>query len=433
MRHRRGRRRSRHIALKAAVLELGSLGGAALYRRALHHGCSLDRRSLDRRSFNGCTLYLRPPIRRHRRTRLLEAIRLVGRCRAIRTECRVQPPALDLPHPTLLDGLTRPRSRRRYVPRRMRGRQTALLQRMRPVSPVAGISRIRRLSGTARPLLHRLARLHGWLLHRGPLDGRTRGARSNQPYTRRIDRSRRRRSSGDKRAGHHRLRRPVPKAGRPATQHTLPDRRDRRRRRTGRQARDLARSQAHSVPAHRLRGGKDGTGNRSDRTRNGTVDITNVGRPVPIYVRDSRLIDDRSIRDVDRANVALAHVVAGDVYLAWPKREPTDSSSAGRATHPGHHGGRIDRANASRARHPTPGIVPPRPTSVMERRETPRRVIDPGPAPRTDPRPMSEAVGRPADRHRRRNPHGSVVGCVLPLAVLIEVFGAGDIVRYVTS
>ncbi len=70
---------------------------------------------------------------------------------------------------------------------------------------------------------------------------------------------------------------------------------------------------------------------------------------------------------------------------------------------------------------PSPAPAEPDPASVMHRRVTPRRRIDPGVAPAADARPVAVAVGSPAGRDVRGEPDVSVIGIALPAAVMIEL------------
>ena len=65
----------------------------------------------------------------------------------------------------------------------------------------------------------------------------------------------------------------------------------------------------------------------------------------------------------------------------------------------------------------------------MKRRETPRRFVDPGPAPWPHPGPAAVPVGRPAVAHHQRQPQCAVVGVLLPAAVAVELLGAGHLGR----
>src|SRR2546429_84428 len=83
------------------------------------------------------------------------------------------------------------------------------------------------------------------------------------------------------------------------------------------------------------------------------------------------------------------------------------------------------------ARHPYPAAVPVRPAAVMERREAPRGVVHPGPAPRLHPDPAAVAVRRPSHDRGPGRPDGTVVGRVAPLTVLVQVLVADGLGRHI--
>jgi hypothetical protein len=84
-------------------------------------------------------------------------------------------------------------------------------------------------------------------------------------------------------------------------------------------------------------------------------------------------------------------------------------------------------------RHPAPRSAYRYPAAVVKRRPTPRSVIDPVPAPRLDPGPVTIAVRRPVARHAGGKPHGAVGIDAAPHAKLgTEVGIAGKIARDVT-
>src|SRR5207245_6824108 len=73
------------------------------------------------------------------------------------------------------------------------------------------------------------------------------------------------------------------------------------------------------------------------------------------------------------------------------------------------------------------------PTAILERREAPRRIVDPRPAPRFHPGPVAVAVRRPARGHGTGHPHHPVIRGFTPVAVVIQVLvadhAAGDVAR----
>ena len=148
-------------------------------------------------------------------------------------------------------------------------------------------------------------------------------------------------------------------------------------------------------------------------------------------IRDVGHIDH--IGHVDPADIGVADPVRRPVHLARPQRDPADR---GPHRHPdaqadeGHQRRRIDRphhhADARLHRHPAPARPHLHPTPVMERREAPGRVIDPGPAPRRHPSPVAVAIRHPAHRHRRE-PDAAILGRRLPGAGVHQRVTAGHL------
>jgi hypothetical protein len=86
---------------------------------------------------------------------------------------------------------------------------------------------------------------------------------------------------------------------------------------------------------------------------------------------------------------------------------------------------------ADRSRAPAPPgakIIPP---SVVKRRKSPRRIVHPSPAPRSNVAPISIAVRSPANRHAVGIPNRSVVRLLRPRAVIVEVGIAYCVARHV--
>ena len=168
-------------------------------------------------------------------------------------------------------------------------------------------------------------------------------------------------------------------------------------------------------------------------------------RILAVAVVERRVVDDigdvgdiGDVRDVDLAHIARAGGIAGHVDFARREREPADGRTGAadgdgdvdaRPAHPGHQRRRIDRPCRERPRRPAPGVAVVDPAAVMERREAPGRIVDPGPAPRTHPGPMTAAVRSPAAGDGARVPDGAVVGALLPAAVAVEVLRAGHLGR----
>src|SRR5207245_6769199 len=94
------------------------------------------------------------------------------------------------------------------------------------------------------------------------------------------------------------------------------------------------------------------------------------------------------------------------------------------AADPGNEGRRINRTcDYYRPRRPSPVSAGVDPAAVVRGGESPGRIIDPGPAPRLDPDPMSVVIGSPTGGNRR-NPNRAVLTYRPAGAVLVEFVGA---------
>src|SRR5208337_5426975 len=127
-----------------------------------------------------------------------------------------------------------------------------------------------------------------------------------------------------------------------------------------------------------------------------------------IALHDGRQV--RHVGAVDGADIRRRRAEPWVVGLMRPKRRPGDE--ARRASTGDRRTSRIEKADQGRrvyrmpfprvgARDPGPAPVDPRPAAVMERREPPGLVVDPGPAPRAEVAPVSLAI-----RHPRRSDLG---------------------------
>jgi hypothetical protein len=83
-------------------------------------------------------------------------------------------------------------------------------------------------------------------------------------------------------------------------------------------------------------------------------------------------------------------------------------------------------------RHPAPGSPHIHPAAVVERRPTPRGVVDPIPAPRLNPSPMSITIGRPVGHFAGGKPHRTIRTNAAPHATLrVQIRVAGQVARNV--
>src|SRR5262249_18565361 len=82
---------------------------------------------------------------------------------------------------------------------------------------------------------------------------------------------------------------------------------------------------------------------------------------------------------------------------------------------------------------PAPPAANVRPATVMERRVTPRCIVDPCRAPAADVGPVAVAIGRPVDADAGRIPDGAVIRGRFPAAVLVEIGIPAHLPRYVAA
>src|SRR5207237_6918565 len=89
----------------------------------------------------------------------------------------------------------------------------------------------------------------------------------------------------------------------------------------------------------------------------------------------------------------------------------------------------VDRSRTDRAGHPAPPLARIGPATVVKRRETPGCIVDPGPAPRLDPGPVSMVIRCPVARHRGRHPDVAIALDHTPRSIIVEVGVADDVRR----
>jgi hypothetical protein len=89
----------------------------------------------------------------------------------------------------------------------------------------------------------------------------------------------------------------------------------------------------------------------------------------------------------------------------------------------------VDGRSKDRSGAPAPPATEIIPAAVVEWSKAPRFIVNPAPAPRAHPIPITHAVGRPAHSNVTGIPHGTVVGLFAPGAVVIEVGVAGHVAR----
>jgi hypothetical protein len=106
------------------------------------------------------------------------------------------------------------------------------------------------------------------------------------------------------------------------------------------------------------------------------------------------------MRGIDLLEIAQRHGIRRDVNLVRAERHPSARILRRKEGHQRRRKDRDDRlADRFVARHPGPTIIDHEPPPVMKWREAPILVVQPCPAPRLDPAPISVPVGSPAGRH----------------------------------
>ena len=175
--------------------------------------------------------------------------------------------------------------------------------------------------------------------------------------------------------------------------------------------------------ADRLRDAPDrpGPDERTDRYH---------GRGAAVAER-ARTRDRDRARPVDDGNEPRRGMEPGTIRLARPKWHPTDRPGADRQaranSQESHQSRGINRVPFTpvvvELRRPPPSAMPFDPAAVMERCETPRRVVDPGPTPRGHECPMPLAVGHPCCLHGGI-PDLPVLGVAVPGTVAGEFVAA---------
>src|SRR5712691_8420242 len=162
------------------------------------------------------------------------------------------------------------------------------------------------------------------------------------------------------------------------------------------------------------------------------VDVADI-RVENVHIADKRVVH------VDHGDETPQAREPGEERFTKSKREPAAAATPAKtgveapaAAEETHKGRPIDRRTKERARAPAPAareIVPP---AIVVRSKTPRRIVNPGPAPRADPVPIAIAVGGPARGNLGGIPNMPVPRLIAPGAVIIEVVVADHIARNVT-
>ena len=162
-----------------------------------------------------------------------------------------------------------------------------------------------------------------------------------------------------------------------------------------------------------------------------------------VHIAAGRCVDVGDVGDmrhVHPLHVAVRHRIGRPVHLARAQRNPANGRPYAQPDrHPhagadkGDHRRGIDRTTfatlAPPHRHPSPTIMPFHPTAIMERRESPGRIIHPGPAPGRHERPMAVPIGCPAGVNRRI-PNLSILRRIVPRADAHHRIIAGHLLHF---
>src|SRR5579863_4273761 len=120
-------------------------------------------------------------------------------------------------------------------------------------------------------------------------------------------------------------------------------------------------------------------------------------------------------------------MIRGVVGLAGPQRKPSDKVPAptadaeSSATYESNQRRSIIDTRGNFARAPGPPVINIGPAAIVKRREPPRFIVHPGPAPGINPGPVPVVIWRPT-RGDPWRPNHSIILRVAPIAVGIEVF-----------
>ena len=160
---------------------------------------------------------------------------------------------------------------------------------------------------------------------------------------------------------------------------------------------------------------------------------TSIPKVVVVDIGD---VSDARVGDIDLVEIAATHAIPGDERFTKTQRTPakaaaeTDSDTEV-AAKPADQRGSIVRASINRTGSPSPPAASIDPTAIVERSESPRRIINPRPSPRVFPNPVTSGVRRPTGIHPR-GPYLPVLGSVAPASVFVEIIGTHHVRRDVT-
>jgi hypothetical protein len=138
------------------------------------------------------------------------------------------------------------------------------------------------------------------------------------------------------------------------------------------------------------------------------------------YIRDVRNVGHiANISYVDYAQIVAPEVIPREKGFAGSQGKPayqsnTYSDVEAWPSQEGNESGRVNRSDKKRSWQPAPSRSNKNPPAKMKRAKPPGFIFNPGPAPRVNPRPMTEAIRDPAHCHTCGKPNWTVLGNFLP-------------------
>jgi hypothetical protein len=142
----------------------------------------------------------------------------------------------------------------------------------------------------------------------------------------------------------------------------------------------------------------------------------------------------RNVLDIDVMRSGPVRTVGRDIGLMRTERKPADAIDGGTTGAPtaasdeDHQRGRIDDTGDASAGYPPPAVIAISPSAIVERRKSPGSVVDPGPPPGVDPRPVPEVIGSPFGDDDRRRPDRPQILVVAPASIPVKVFDAAHLI-----
>src|SRR5690349_11644807 len=139
------------------------------------------------------------------------------------------------------------------------------------------------------------------------------------------------------------------------------------------------------------------------------------------------------VADVDVGDERAAAVPPRMERLAEAEREPPHAAAKSEAKAAAaietHESGSVERPGKARSRTPAPAVANVGPAAIVEGSKPPGIIVNPCPAPRADPVPVTPAVRRPTNGNHARIPHGAVIRNFTPRAVIVQIVVARHVAR----